>query len=113
MFPLLNLLASTQFFCIYLVLLKRVFNKHTLILFFFKHNTNMKIFKHSFFSLAFIFLFIAMPFLASAQLIDPCTDPDDPCPIDSGVVLLVVAVIAIAAKKTFDYRKQAAVSSIL
>lgn len=73
----------------------------------------MKILKHSFFSLAFIFLFIVTPFLACAQPIDPCTDPDDPCPVDSGVVLLIMAVIGIAAKKTYDYRKNAEGSSIL
>jgi hypothetical protein len=35
---------------------------------------------------------------------DPCTAPEDPCPIDSGVLLLVAAVVGIAAKKTYDYR---------
>lgn len=37
---------------------------------------------------------------------DPCTDPADPCPIDGGLVLLIAAGIAVAAKKAFDYNKQ-------
>ncbi len=37
---------------------------------------------------------------------DPCPDPSAPdCPIDSGVLLLIVGAVAIAAKKTYDYKK--------
>jgi hypothetical protein len=37
--------------------------------------------------------------------IDPCTDPADPCPIDSGTIYLVLFVFALAIKKYFDFNK--------
>jgi hypothetical protein len=89
-----------------------VFRKQTLILIFLRKQ-NMKIFKRFLFSLVFILGLVSTPFLLSAQPIDPCTDPDDPCPIDSGVVLLVVAVVAIAAKKTYDFKKNVDISKIV
>jgi hypothetical protein len=36
---------------------------------------------------------------------DPCTDPNEYCPIDGGVSLLIAAGIGIAAKKAHDARK--------
>ncbi len=58
------------------------------------------------FSLFFLMLaFNFVPAISFAQdPDDPCTAPEDPCPIDSGVVLLIASVVAIAAKKTYDYR---------
>jgi hypothetical protein len=31
---------------------------------------------------------------------DPCVDPFDPCPIDTNVILLIVAVILLAGYKS-------------
>lgn len=36
-----------------------------------------------------------------ADLPDPCTGPDSPCPIDGGVVLLIAAGIGIAGKRAY------------
>lgn len=49
-----------------------------------------------------IFLLMSMPFLASAQIGDSCdyTDPFAECPIDGGLVFLLVAGIGIRAKKS-------------
>ena len=41
----------------------------------------------------------------SAQPIDPCTDPADPCPIDDGVYFLLAAGIGAAAYKTYRYKQ--------
>ena len=41
----------------------------------------------------------------SAQIIDPCTDPADPCPIDDGVYFLLAAGIGAAAYKTYRYKR--------
>ena len=45
---------------------------------------------------------MSMPFLASAQIGDSCdyTDPFAECPIDGGLVFLLVAGIGIRAKKS-------------
>jgi hypothetical protein len=63
-------------------------------------------------SIVFGFLVMVMAFIPSvlqAQIDpppDPCPDPGDPdCPIDSGVVLLMAGAVAIAAKKTYDYKR--------
>ena len=53
------------------------------------------------------FLFL-MPCQLFAQPINPCTDPADPCPIDSNLIVLFVAVVLIAAKKAYDYKKTGA-----
>jgi hypothetical protein len=37
---------------------------------------------------------------------DPCTDPDQPCPIDGGISLLIAAGIGFRAKKAYDKKKQ-------
>lgn len=60
----------------------------------------MKIFK-----LIALLLFLA-PLTITAQPPDPCTDPLDPCPIDTGVYFLIAGAIAIAAKKTYDYNRK-------
>jgi hypothetical protein len=64
------------------------------------------------FSIFFLMLaFAIVPAISFAQdPEDPCTAPEDPCPIDNGVVFLMAAVVCIAAKKTYDYRN--AVQSI-
>ncbi len=69
----------------------------------------MKLFKRITF-LGFLagFLFL-MPDQLFAQPIDPCTDPADPCPIDNNIIVLITAALAVAAKKTYDYKKTAAV----
>jgi hypothetical protein len=58
--------------------------------------------------ISLFFLMIAFAFVPAISFAqdpeDPCTAPEDPCPIDSGVVLLMAAVVGIAAKKTYDYR---------
>lgn len=57
-------------------------------------------------------IFICMMFFsftAAAEPEDPCTDPADPCPIDSNVILLIGAAIVVAGKKSYDYRKKALV----
>lgn len=46
-----------------------------------------------------------VPFSAMAQ-IEPGCNPDEPCPIDSNVYLLIAGAIIIAAKKSYDYKKK-------
>ena len=53
-------------------------------------------------------LFLLIPHILFAQPIDPCTDPADPCPIDSNLIFLFVAAVLIAAKKAYDFKKTAA-----
>ena len=36
---------------------------------------------------------------------NPCTDPNDPCPIDDGVYFLLAAGIGAAAYKTYRYKQ--------
>ncbi len=61
--------------------------------------------KHTFSLFFLMVVFAIIPAISFAQdPDDPCTAPEDRCPIDSGVVLLMAAVVAIAAKKTYDYR---------
>lgn len=57
------------------------------------------------FNIIFI-IFFCSPLVTFSQGPDPCTDPVDPCPIDSNVYFLIVGAIAIAAKKTYDYKKK-------
>ncbi len=48
-----------------------------------------------------------VPFTSMAGLPDPCPDPAYPdCPIDSNLVVLMVAAAAVAAKKAYDYKKK-------
>jgi hypothetical protein len=55
-------------------------------------------------SFVIIFVLLAMPTMLMAQPVDLCPNPADPdCPIDSGTVFLIAAVIAIAAVKAFRY----------
>ncbi|MEO6405492.1 MAG: hypothetical protein ABIY51_02875 [Ferruginibacter sp.] len=37
---------------------------------------------------------------------DPCTDPDQPCPIDGGLSLLIAAGIAVGAKKAYNKKRK-------
>ena len=53
-------------------------------------------------------VFLLIPHILFAQPIDPCTDPEDPCPIDSNLIVLFVAAVLIAAKKAHDFKKTAA-----
>ena len=64
----------------------------------------MKFFKNIIGILGILALF-SLPFKVAAQgPTDPCTDPADPCPIDSNLVVLVVAAVIIAAKKTYSFK---------
>jgi hypothetical protein len=63
----------------------------------------MKILKRIIFISVVMLVSTLVPLASHAQ-VDPCTDPADPCPIDSGVVFLIGAVILIAAKKAYDYK---------
>jgi hypothetical protein len=65
----------------------------------------MKLFKKlMLFLLPMLCLFT--PTLLHAQPEDPCTDPFDPCPIDDGVIYLIVVVIAIAGYKFIHSTKK-------
>ena len=55
---------------------------------------------------------IATPYKIFAQLIDPCTDPQDPCPIDSNLIVLVVAAVAVAAKKSYDFKRTSTIKQL-
>ena len=55
-----------------------------------------------------VVVFLLIPHILLAQPIDPCTDPQDPCPIDSNLIVLFVAAVLIAAKKAYDFKKNAA-----
>ena len=76
-------------------------------------NLNFAIEKHSMkiiknITLGFLaVVFLLIPHILFAQPIDPCTDPADPCPIDSNLIILFVAVLLIAAKKAYGYKKTA------
>ncbi len=58
-------------------------------------------------SIVIIIAFLVIPSILIAQPPpDPCPDPMDPdCPIDSGLVFLMAAVILIALKKAYDFKK--------
>ena len=58
------------------------------------------------FNIVLIFLLFFSPTVTFSQVIDPCTAPEDPCPIDSNVYFLIVGAIAVAAKKAYDYKKK-------
>lgn len=51
---------------------------------------------------------IFSPLVVNAQFgpPDPCTDPDEYCPIDGGLSLLIAAGIGIGAKKAYDKKKK-------
>lgn len=50
----------------------------------------------------FILLVVfSVPFNVFAQLGDPGCSPDDPCPVDSGVIFLIAVAIIIAAGKAW------------
>ncbi|MFN0082667.1 MAG: hypothetical protein ACKVOM_09145 [Ferruginibacter sp.] len=50
---------------------------------------------------------IVIPFRLMAQpTLDPCTAPEDYCPIDNNLVVLMVAAAGIAAKKGYDHKKK-------
>ena len=49
-------------------------------------------------------IMLSAPHRLFAQPVDPCTDPADPCPIDSNLIVLFAAAIVVAAKKTYDYK---------
>jgi len=51
----------------------------------------------------------SVPFHVFAQLGDPGCSPDDPCPIDNGVILPVFVAAAFAAKKAYDSKRAKAV----
>ena len=69
----------------------------------------MKIIKRFFFVILAAVIFLSTSNKVFAQPIDPCTDPADPCPIDSNLIVLFVAVALIAAKKSYDFKKTATV----
>lgn len=49
---------------------------------------------------------LIMPAKVLAGPTDPCTAPEDPCPIDSNLVVLMIAAAGIAAKKAYDHKKK-------
>lgn len=62
---------------------------------------------------AFLFMISMAPFSLNAQgpldegiPPNPCTDPDDYCPIDGGVVALLVVGVGYGIKKVNDSRKK-------
>ena len=65
----------------------------------------MKIFSRIVVSALLMACFFLLPIAVVAQPIDPCTDPDLPCPIDSNLIVLMFAAVAIAGKKAYDYKK--------
>ena len=62
--------------------------------------------KRSILIVLLVFIIFSIPLFTHAQPPDPCTDPLDPCPIDSNVYFLIAVAVAIAAKKTYDYKKK-------
>ena len=68
----------------------------------------MKLIKRFFFVILAAVVFLSTSNQVFAQPIDPCTDPADPCPIDSNLIVLFVAIVLIAAKKSYDFKKTAA-----
>lgn len=74
----------------------------------------MKLNKRSILRYLFLILICLSPALLHAQGPDdpgyippnPCTDPDDPCPIDGGVVALLAAGVGYGIKKVHDSRKK-------
>ena len=50
-------------------------------------------------------VFLLIPYILCAEPINPCTDPADPCPIDSNLIILIAVAVAIAAKKAYDFKK--------
>lgn len=46
-------------------------------------------------------------FAQFSEPVDPCTDPADPCPIDSNLIVLFAAAVVVAAKKTYDFKRNA------
>ncbi len=57
------------------------------------------------FTFILILAFSFLPAYVFGQ--DPNCDPDDPaCPIDDGVIVLIVGAVGLAAKKCYDSRKK-------
>ena len=73
-------------------------------------------FLKQFLFLLFLAIILAAPFSLSAQAtidsipipINPCTDPNLPCPLDSNLIILVVAAGIIAAKKAYPFKNYVA-----
>ena len=67
----------------------------------------MKFFKK--FKLLFLLaIILAFPHNLTADPIDPCTAPDLGCPVDSNLIVLVVAAGIIAAKKAYSFKNSVA-----
>ena len=64
----------------------------------------MKFLKHIIFVL--ILSVALLPLKSLAQQADPCTAPEDPCPIDANLYFLFAAAVIVAAKKTYDFKKK-------
>ena len=79
-----------------------MFEKLTLIS---QREKNMRIIKRLFITSLIAVIVTSAPQNVLAQPVDPCTDPADPCPIDSNLIVLFAAAIAVAAKKTYDYKR--------
>ena len=63
--------------------------------------------------ISFLVMFVfATPYKLLAQPIDPCTDPQDPCPIDSNLIVLIVGALVVAAKKSYDYKRTSIVKQL-
>ena len=65
----------------------------------------MRIVKRLLFFIVIASLAMSIPFQVFAQPIDPCTDPADPCPIDSNLIVLFAAAFLFAAKKAYQSKK--------
>lgn len=68
---------------------------------------NMKYLKNSVIGFFVFIVCMVIPNLLQAQIpVDPCDDPlNPPCPIDDNILLLIVAVILLAAYKSFTNYK--------
>ena len=63
--------------------------------------------KKIFYSALFMMFMLLSAHNADAQVDppDPCSGPDDPCPIDGALSLLIAAGIGLGAKKAYDRKK--------
>lgn len=60
-------------------------------------------------AVAILFMICLAPSISFAQALnpgDPCTDPDEYCPIDGGVVALLAAGVGYGIKKVRDSRQK-------
>jgi hypothetical protein len=67
----------------------------------------MKRFYHCFFIVFFLLLFVSKILVAQGSPVDPGCDPDDPyCPMDSGLVVLLVMGAGYGVIKYIVFNKE-------